>query len=171
MKTYHLSNSKSVLSRNYQNVQTYCQQNRILLQWNPVNTDTNCKRTGQIVRINGVSVLNGVSEKMSRLHVLSTQRRRQTFLRQQNVLLYCYCNKLWTPWPKLIVFTKTLRSCQTLERNFNKLSQQWKCRNFTIYKKLDAFQQQQNDFYNFSFVNETLTVTVLKLYKLIWKSP
>ena len=32
-----------------------------LLQWNPVNTDT--KGTGQIVRINGVSVLSGVSEK------------------------------------------------------------------------------------------------------------
>ena len=31
------------------------------LQWNPVNTDTN--GTGQIVRINGVSVLSGVSEK------------------------------------------------------------------------------------------------------------
>jgi len=31
------------------------------IQWNPVNTDT--KGTGQIVRINGVSVLSGVSEK------------------------------------------------------------------------------------------------------------
>ena len=31
------------------------------VQWNPVNTDT--KGTGQNVRINGVSVLSGVSEK------------------------------------------------------------------------------------------------------------
>ena len=31
------------------------------IQWNPVNTDT--KGAGQIVRINGVSVLSGVSEK------------------------------------------------------------------------------------------------------------
>ena len=30
------------------------------VQWNPVNTDT--KGTGQIVRINGVFVLSGVSE-------------------------------------------------------------------------------------------------------------
>ena len=34
---------------------------KILVQWNPINTDT--KGTGQIVRINGVSVLSGVSEK------------------------------------------------------------------------------------------------------------
>ena len=33
----------------------------IIIQWNPVNTDT--KGTGQIVHINGVSVLSGVSEK------------------------------------------------------------------------------------------------------------
>ena len=33
---------------------------------NPVNTDT--KGTGQIVRINGVSVLSGVSEKKLRIH-------------------------------------------------------------------------------------------------------
>ena len=33
----------------------------ITIQWNPVNTDT--KGAGQIVRINGVSVLSGVSEK------------------------------------------------------------------------------------------------------------
>ena len=31
------------------------------IQWNPVNMDT--KGTGQIVHINGVSVLSGVSEK------------------------------------------------------------------------------------------------------------
>ena len=30
------------------------------IHWNPVNTDT--KGTGQIVRVNGVSVLSGVSE-------------------------------------------------------------------------------------------------------------
>lgn len=34
------------------------------VQWNPVNTDT--KGTGQNVRINGVSVLSGVSEKSHR---------------------------------------------------------------------------------------------------------
>ena len=32
-----------------------------MVQWNPVDTDT--KGAGQIVRINGVSVLSGVSEK------------------------------------------------------------------------------------------------------------
>ena len=36
-------------------------------QWNPVNTDT--KGTGQIVRINRVSVLSSISEKKSRIHV------------------------------------------------------------------------------------------------------
>ena len=35
--------------------------------WKPGNTDT--KGTRQIVRINGVSVLSGVSEKKSRIHV------------------------------------------------------------------------------------------------------
>ena len=39
------------------------------IQWNPVNTDT--KGTGQIVRINEVSVLSGDSEKKSRIHVFS----------------------------------------------------------------------------------------------------
>ena len=57
---------------------------RLGVQRNPVNTDT--KGTGQIVRINGVSALSGVSEKKPRMHVFSTQRRRQTFLRQQNVV-------------------------------------------------------------------------------------
>ena len=33
----------------------------LVVQWNPVNTDT--KGTGQNVRINEVSVLSGVSEK------------------------------------------------------------------------------------------------------------
>ena len=33
----------------------------ITILWNPVNTDT--KGTGQNVRINGVSILSGVSEK------------------------------------------------------------------------------------------------------------
>ena len=41
------------------------------LQWNPVNMDT--KGAGQIVRINGVSVLSGVSEKKSQIHVFSTK--------------------------------------------------------------------------------------------------
>ena len=34
-----------------------------IIQWNPVNTDT--KGTSQIVRINGVSVLSGFSEKVT----------------------------------------------------------------------------------------------------------
>ena len=39
------------------------------VQWNPVNTDT--KETGHSVRIIRVSVLSGLSEKMSGTHVLS----------------------------------------------------------------------------------------------------
>ena len=62
---------------------TFLHNNKI--RWNSVNTDT--KGTGQIVRINGVSVLSGVSEKKSQIHVFLTQRRRQRFLRQQNVVL------------------------------------------------------------------------------------
>ena len=38
-----------------------------MVQWKPVNMDT--KGTGQIVCINGVSVLSGVSEEKSRIHV------------------------------------------------------------------------------------------------------
>ena len=41
----------------------------LLLQWNPVNTDT--KRTCHSVRIIRVSVLSGLSEKTSGTHVLS----------------------------------------------------------------------------------------------------
>ena len=42
------------------------------LQWNPVNTDTN--GTCPSVRINGVSVLSGLSEKTLQTHVLSKKR-------------------------------------------------------------------------------------------------
>ena len=43
--------------------------NRIILQWNLVNTDS--KGTGHSVLIIRVSVLSGLSEKMSGTHVLS----------------------------------------------------------------------------------------------------
>ena len=43
--------------------------NRIILQWNLVNTDT--KGTGHSVLIIRVSVLSRLSEKMSGTHVLS----------------------------------------------------------------------------------------------------
>ena len=43
-----------------------------LIQWNPVNTDTN--GTCPSVRINGVSVLSGLSEKTLQTHVLSKKR-------------------------------------------------------------------------------------------------
>ena len=42
------------------------------LQWNPVNTDTN--GTCPSVRINGVSVLSGLSEKTLQTYVLSKKR-------------------------------------------------------------------------------------------------
>ena len=42
------------------------------IQWNPVNTDTN--GTCPSVRINGVSVLSGLSEKTLQTHVLSKKR-------------------------------------------------------------------------------------------------
>ena len=42
------------------------------IQWNPVNTDTN--GTCPSVRINGVSVLSGLSEKKLQTHVLSKKR-------------------------------------------------------------------------------------------------
>ena len=42
------------------------------VQWNPVNTDTN--GTCPSVRINGVSVLSGLSEKTLQTHVLSKKR-------------------------------------------------------------------------------------------------
>ena len=44
----------------------------IQIQWNPVNTDTN--GTCPSVRINGVSVLSGLSEKTLQTHVLSKKR-------------------------------------------------------------------------------------------------
>ena len=43
-----------------------------VLQWNPVNMDTN--GTCPSVRINGVSVLSGLSEKTLQTHVLSKKR-------------------------------------------------------------------------------------------------
>ena len=46
------------------------------LQWNPVNTDAN--GTCPSVRINGVSVLSGLSEKTLQTHVLSKKRPKQT---------------------------------------------------------------------------------------------
>ena len=72
----------------------FCFVNKI--QWNPVNKDT--KGTCQSVRIIRVSALSGLTEKhrkMSRTHVLSIQKLKQTFLRQQDIakFLNCDCNK------------------------------------------------------------------------------
>ena len=47
-------------------------QKLMYIQWNPVNTDTN--GTCPSVRINGVSVLSGLSEKTLQTHVLSKKR-------------------------------------------------------------------------------------------------
>ena len=49
---------------------------KIRVQWNPVNTDT--KGTDHSVRIIRVSVLSGLSEKMSGTHILSIETPKQT---------------------------------------------------------------------------------------------
>ena len=48
-----------------------------MVQWNPVNTDTEGECPN--VRIIGVSVLSGFSDKTLRTHVLSKKRPWQTF--------------------------------------------------------------------------------------------
>ena len=55
------------------------------VQWNPDNTDI--KGTYQSVRVIGVSVLSGLSDKTLRTNVLSIHRPRRTLLQRQNVLL------------------------------------------------------------------------------------
>ena len=57
------------------------QQDQKEVQWNPINTDT--KGTCQSVRIIGVSILHGIS----RTHVLSKQRLRQTDIAKKNLAL------------------------------------------------------------------------------------
>ena len=48
------------------------------VQWNPVNTDT--KGTSQIVRINGVSVLSGFSEKVTDTCFIDTKTAKKRCL-------------------------------------------------------------------------------------------
>ena len=50
----------------------------IHVQWNPVNTDT--KGTSQIVRINGVSVLSGFSEKVTDTCFIDTKTAKKRCL-------------------------------------------------------------------------------------------
>ena len=50
----------------------------IIIQWNPVNTDT--KGTSQIVRINGVSVLSGFSEKVTDTCFIDTKTAKKRCL-------------------------------------------------------------------------------------------
>ena len=93
------------------------------IQWNPVNTDT--KGTGQIVRINGVSVLSGVSEKkVTDIRFLDAKTKANVFTATKRclIILQLYQIKTVNSLTTINSFYENLRSSHTVELNFNKLN-------------------------------------------------